>query len=69
MEYGTYSGDIDPEACEGLGGRVWYNPSCSESTRRAAERLQQALELDYQPTLASPLISRRRRWFGWLWRN
>ena len=44
----------DPEAVEGTGLRLIYNPRCEKSVQRTAERLQRELALSYLPTLASP---------------
>ena len=57
--------DVDPEASEGNGQRIIYDPKCSRSVERAAKRIQMELGLPYCPTLASPTTGSWRRLLPW----
>ena len=61
-----YSLNVDPEAREGNGHQVRYDPRCRESVRRVAERLQRELDLAYCPTVASEVSQGWRRWIPWI---
>ncbi|MGB0589179.1 MAG: hypothetical protein ACPGU1_05815 [Myxococcota bacterium] len=56
----------DPEAREGNGHHVRYDPRCRESVRRAAQRIQRELDLPYFPTVASEVSGGWRRWIPWM---
>ena len=58
--------DVDPEASEGNGQRILYDPKCSRSVERAAKRIQAELGLPYCPTLTSPTMGSWRRLLPWL---
>ena len=62
----SYSLPVDPEAREGNGDYVRYDPRCRESVRRVADRLQRELALPYCPTVASEVSQGWRRWIPWM---
>ena len=58
--------EVDPEAFEGLGVRLVYDPRCQESVLKASQRIKDEFGLSYSPTLSSPRREGWRVFVRWL---